>query len=89
MSKYILIDNVDRNRDLQQYYCANIVEKTFECSNILTYKKGGGYGLNYRYCSFCYDKWNKQEDEARLKNMPSKKPVNKYRTQYDDIDFTD
>ena len=68
----ILLDHIDKENDnYKEYYCAYIVEKLFECENKLTYIKGGGFGLNYRYCASCYTKWNK------LQNEP-KKPVGKY-----------
>jgi hypothetical protein len=56
---YILLDHIDKENDnYKEYYCANIEEKLFECDNKLIYVKGGGFGLNYRYCSACYNKWN-------------------------------
>ena len=64
---YKLIDDVDININFDTYYCANVVEKTFECSNKLTYRKGGGFGANYRYCSNCYTKWHK----GTLKSLKS------------------
>ena len=58
-SKYLLLDDVSKLKiDGKMYYCANIVEKTFECSNSLFWSRGGGFGQNYRYCSSCYRKWN-------------------------------
>jgi len=55
---YKLIDDVDVNVNYDTYYCANVVEKTFNCDAKLTFKKGGGFGANYRYCANCYTKWN-------------------------------
>lgn len=58
-SKVTLLDDIDKvNDNYKEYYCANVVEKTFECNNKLIYKIGGGYGMNYRYCSNCYHNWD-------------------------------
>ena len=57
---YKLREHIDETIDnYVEYYCANIVEKRFNCSNQLTYVKSGGFGRNYKYCSDCYEKWNK------------------------------
>jgi hypothetical protein len=57
---YKLVDDIDANNEnYVTYYCANVVEKTFDCDATLTFKKGGGFGANYRYCSNCYAKWDK------------------------------
>jgi len=54
-----LLDDIDTMKDdYKIYYCANIKEKLFECNNQLIYIKGGGFGMNYRYCQSCYSKWN-------------------------------
>lgn len=58
---YKLIDDVDESLNTDTYYCANIVEKLFECNNKLTYIKGGAFGFNYRYCASCYLKWDNKE----------------------------
>jgi hypothetical protein len=67
---YLLLDNIDlKNPDIiyKQYYCANVVEQRYgKCENQLLYKKGGGFGLNYRYCSSCYNKWWKEEKEQKF-----------------------
>lgn len=60
---YKLREHVNENNAFDDYYCANIVEKRFDCSNKLIYKKSGGYGRNYRYCSTCYDKWDELKRE--------------------------
>jgi hypothetical protein len=58
MNKILLLDDV-KNLDFAYYSCANVVEKRFECNNNkLIYKKGGGYGLNYKYCENCYEHWD-------------------------------
>ena len=60
----ILLDDIDKiNDDFKEYYCANKVEKLYECDTKLVYVKKGGFGFNYRYCSSCYDKWNKSKAE--------------------------
>ena len=61
-----LDDNIELD-DYSEYYCANAVEKLFECNNILTYIKRGGFGLNYRYCASCYQKWDKLKLEPKVK----------------------
>ena len=56
---YKLLEDVEKSLIVDEYYCANSVEKLFgHCENTLTYAKNGGYGFNYRYCSSCYAKWN-------------------------------
>jgi hypothetical protein len=62
VNEITLLDHIDmENDDYKEYYCANAVEKLFECNNILTYIKRGGFGLNYRYCASCYYKWNEMK----------------------------
>ena len=53
------------------YYCANIIEKRWKCDNQLLYVKGGGFGMNYKYCAKCYGKWNRKEkpDEKINRNI--------------------
>ena len=80
--KIILIDDINTETDnYKEYYCANIKEKTFECSNKLRFVKGGGFGMNYRYCSSCYNKWDELDKD---------KKVNKYynsKAKYANINF--
>jgi hypothetical protein len=84
MNKIILLEDVKKGVDFQVYQCANIEEKTFICSTELIYRlpKYAKFGSNYRYCSNCYNKWNKLEKE---------KQVNKYyiSKKIDNIDFLD
>ena len=61
-----MLDEVDKNSSFEEYYCANIVEKLFECNNKLIYRKNGGYGLNYKYCSTCYSKWNNEKQKPKV-----------------------
>jgi hypothetical protein len=71
-SSYKLLDNIDKeNENYVTYYCANVVEDLFNCSNQLTYIKNGGFGVNYRYCSACYQKWNdlKRQEEKLKQNV--------------------
>ena len=66
-SNIILLEDLDKELNFKQiYYCANIKEKTFICSTRLTYVKRGGFGMNYRYCNSCYDKWNKLEANEQV-----------------------
>ncbi len=37
--KTVLLEDIDKSQDFQHYYCANIKEKTFNCSQKLIYKK--------------------------------------------------
>jgi hypothetical protein len=62
---YKLIDDVDKSLSFDEYYCANIVEGFFECKTQLIYQKNGGCGMNYRYCSNCYNKWNNTKRETK------------------------
>ena len=71
--EYVLLDDVDKSKDYQTYYCANIKENTFECSKQLTYKINGGFGTNYRYCSNCYKKWNLLEQENKINKYHASK----------------
>ena len=67
MDKPIIYDDLDTNsdsNDYQEYYCANIVEKLFDCENRLLYKKSSG---GYRYCSTCYDKWKQLKEKPIIK----------------------
>jgi len=86
-NKIVLLKDVDPESNFEEYYCANIVEKTFECSNKLLYIKNGGFGCNYNYCSSCYSKWNK------LKNPVNKyyqeKGRQKYKKMIEEVDFID
>lgn len=66
MEKFLLLEDV-KHQDRSTYYCANIVEKRYECSNKLIFSKHGGFGFNYRYCSSCYDKWNLEQTELKNK----------------------
>ena len=69
MNTHPTLDDINRNESYTKYYCANINEKTFNCSNELTYIIEGGFGFNYRYCNSCYRKWNKlneKEQEASI-----------------------
>ena len=61
------LDDIDKNT-ISEYYCANIHEKTFDCSNKLIYKPNGGFGLNYKYCSSCYRKWDELHKNVKLKD---------------------
>ena len=93
-NEYILLDDIDKTKDYQDYYCANIKENTFECSTQLTYTLKGGFGLNYRYCSNCYKKWNLLEQENRVnKYHASKKqfkiPVERKTQAFIDDPFDD
>jgi len=66
MSKIIkLYEDVNQEKMYDEYYCANIIEKLFECNQILMYKKGGGYGFNYRYCSKCYKRWEEMKNPIK------------------------
>jgi hypothetical protein len=62
---YKLRDDVDESLRFDEYYCANIVEGFFECKTKMTYQKGGGCGMNYKYCSNCYDKWNNNKRQTK------------------------
>ena len=63
--EYKLLDDVDTTKMYDEYYCANVVEDFFKCDAKLTYKKGGGFGYNYRYCANCYAKWNDKKKESK------------------------
>jgi hypothetical protein len=77
--EYVLLDDVDKSKDYQSYYCANIKENTFECSKRLTYKINGGFGTNYRYCSNCYKKWNLLvASPPTRKQLEQENKINKY-----------
>ena len=62
----------DMTADSEEYYCANAVEKLFQCNRILLYTKRGGFGRNYRYCDNCYTLWWKMKDKEKKEN-PIKK----------------
>ena len=48
ITEIILLDHLDKSLEYdQKYYCANIIEGTFECSNQLTYVKRDRFGFNY------------------------------------------
>jgi hypothetical protein len=70
------IDEVDLNNRFEDYYCANANEKLFKCEKQLFYQKGGGFGMNYKYCSSCYSKWNKLTKEQQM-NRSIEKPIKK------------
>jgi hypothetical protein len=65
MNSYPLFEDVLKC-DIQgkAYYCANIVEKQFDCNNVIYYQKNRG---NYKYCLTCYDKWNRTEQKPTIK----------------------
>jgi len=65
MDNPVIYDDIDRNSDYQAYYCANIVEKLFDCKTLLLFRRHRG---GYRYCSKCYDKWKqlKEKPDAYL-----------------------
>ena len=63
---YKLLDDVNKMAMIDEYYCANVVEKTYECSTKLVYKKNGGFGMNYRYCKECYAKWDKDKQKPKV-----------------------
>ena len=75
ITEIILLDHLDKSLEYdQKYYCANIIEGTFECSNQLTYVKGDRFGFNYRYCRSCYAKWNALEKEKQVNKYYAPKP---------------
>jgi hypothetical protein len=84
ITKIVLLDDIDKTQDFQSYYCANIKEKTFNCNQKLTYKKGGGFGLNYRYCSNCYELWNELDKEKQIN-----KYYNNLKVIGESVDFLD
>lgn len=48
------------------YCCLNKIEKRYGiCENKLMYHIGGGFGLNYKYCSDCYYKWNIEVEHGK------------------------
>jgi hypothetical protein len=70
------IDEVDLTNMIEVYYCANANEKLFKCEAKLLYQKEGGFGMNYKYCSNCYFKWNqltKKQQYDGINGMPIKK----------------
>jgi len=73
MATFKTIDEVDLNNRFEDYYCANANEKLFKCENKLVYQKGGGFGMNYKYCSNCYAKWNNLTKEQKYDNYTIKK----------------
>jgi len=58
MATITLLEDIPEDAYIANYFCANVIEKRYECNTELVYKKNGGFGLNYRYCKKCYDKWN-------------------------------
>ena len=87
---FVLLENIDGNSKLAEYYCANIKEKTFKCNKKLWYSKSGGFGMNYRYCSSCYAKWNALEKEKQINKYYSTskpKPETKPKSKYENINF--
>jgi len=72
-----LLDDVDKSLFFDEYYCANIVEKLYECNTKLIYKKNGGCGLNYKYCSKCYEKWFNDKSKKTKKETKCLIDINK------------
>ena len=66
MENYKLIDDIDKSKNTDEYYCANIVEDFFKCNQKLIYIKGGKFGYNYRYCADCYFNWNNKKESKCL-----------------------
>ncbi len=69
-NNFITLDQIDPNTDFAIYYCLNVKEKRYECSKQLTYRKNGGFGIGYPYCSSCYNKWF--EDKKKEKEINKK-----------------
>jgi len=48
------------------YYCLNKIEKRYGiCENKMMFEVGGGFGINYTYCSNCYYKWNMEVEKGK------------------------
>lgn len=67
MEKYCVLEDVKGKFEIAEYYCANAVEKRYECKTLLVYNVNGGFGMNYRYCNNCYRLWDRDKD-LNLKN---------------------
>ena len=59
MSSIKTIDDIPINCKITtEYYCANIIERRFECSQRMLFVYPKTFSMNYKYCANCYYKWN-------------------------------